>query len=138
MKKINFVTSFNETILKNIGHHFLNSINEQWEPKLPLTCYHHDCKIDSYSLPNNSISYRDLSTLENYKTFKENNSQHNGTEGGQIPYNIKLDSLKWCHKVFALTEHAFELAEKDADAGWLIWIDADSYAQKRCIKNVTR
>jgi hypothetical protein len=133
MRKVNFITSFNETILKNIGHHFLNSVNEQWEPKLPLTCYYHDCKIDSYSLPNNSISYKDLSTLKNYNTFKDNNSQHDGTEGNQIPYNIKLDSLKWCHKVFALTEHAFELAEKDADAGWLIWIDADSYAQKRFV-----
>ena len=33
--------------------------------------------------------------------------------------------------MFALTDHAFSLAEKDKEPGWLIWIDVDSYATKR-------
>ena len=32
-----------------------------------------------------------------------------------------------------LTEYAFELSEKDAQAGWLIWIDADSVSSKRLV-----
>ena len=51
MTKINFVTSFNEDILKNVGHHFLKSVSEQWEPSLQLTCFTHDCSLESYSLP---------------------------------------------------------------------------------------
>lgn len=133
MTDINFVTCFNEDILKGIGHHFLNSVEDQWEPKLSLTCYHHDCSLDSYKLPNGSITYRSLSSLEKYKNYKDTQKVHDGTEGGQIPYNYKLDAMKWGHKVFALTEYAFELAEKKADAGWLIWIDSDSYATKRMV-----
>ena len=50
MSKYNFVTSFNETIYKNIGHHLIKSIDNQFEPALNLTCYYHDCNIDSYKL----------------------------------------------------------------------------------------
>ena len=131
MSNISFITSFNETILKNIGHHFLKSVDEQWEPVMPMTCYYHDCSLESYSLPNGFISYKDLNTSDIYKKFKEDNAQHNGTEGGQIPYNIKLDSIKWCHKVFALTEHVLNTDQKD---GWIVWVDADSYANKRLTK----
>jgi hypothetical protein len=42
-----------------------------------------------------------------------------------------LDATKWCNKVFALTEKAFDLAEEDKEAGWLIWIDADSLCQEK-------
>ena len=56
MSNISFITSFNETILKNIGHHFLKSVDEQWEPVMPMTCYYHDCSLESYSLPNGFIS----------------------------------------------------------------------------------
>ena len=33
--------------------------------------------------------------------------------------------------MFALTDHAFTLAEKDKEPGWLVWVDVDSYASKR-------
>ena len=134
MTKINFVTSFNEDILKNVGHHFLKSISEHWEPSLNLACYTHNCSLESYSLPKNkSISYKQLDDIEDYKTFKETNSIHDGTENGQVAYNWRLDVIRWAHKVYALTEYAFELAEKDKEAGWLIWIDADSFAKKRLV-----
>ena len=136
MTEIRFITSFNEDIYKNIGHHFLKSITEQWEPSLTLTCFHHNCSIESYKLPNNkSISYRSLHDIKDYEDFVKESSIHDGTEGGQIPYNIKLDTSKWCHKVFALTEYAFELVEKiqEGKAGWLIWIDADSFATRRLV-----
>ena len=136
MTKINFITSFNEDILKTVGHHFLKSVSEQWDSSLHLTCYTHDCSLESYSLPKTkSISYKNLHDIKDYETFKVTNKDHDGTEKGQIAYNWILDTLKWAPKVYALTEYAFELAEKDKDAGWLIWIDADSFAKKKLAPN---
>ena len=105
MTKINFVTSFNEDIYKIAGHHLLKSIKDNWKPDLNITCYYHNLDLKNYSiLENNSVSFRKLDKLEEYKTFKEVNIVHDGTEKGQIPYNWRLDATKWCSKVFALTE----------------------------------
>ena len=134
MTKINFVTSFNEDIYKVAGHHLLKSIKDNWKPDLNITCYYHDLDLKNYSvLENNSVSFKNLERIEDYKIFKTVNVDHDGTEKGTIPYNWHLDAVKWSRKVFALTEKAFELAEESKDAGWLIWIDADSLAKKRLV-----
>jgi len=133
MMPINFVTSFNEELLKNLGHLFFKSVEEQWEPNFKVTGYYHDCPIKSYSLPNSFVEYKELKNIKDYENFKKENKVHDGTENGQIPYNLKLDALKWCHKVFALTEHAFQLKENNSNPGWLIWIDVDCYANKRMV-----
>jgi len=127
MNKYNFITSFNETIYKNIGHHFIKSVSNYFEPSLKLKCFYHDCNIGSYNLTKDNVLYESIDTIKEYKTFKDMHSLHDGTEGGQIPYNIKLDAKKNSHKVFALTKYAEAVYKK----GWLIWIDADSYVNKR-------
>jgi len=133
MTKINFVTSFNETIYKTVGHHLFNSIKTNWEPSLKVTGYYHDFDPKNYTIKD--ISLKSLDKVEEYKTYLEVNKEHNGTENSTIDYNWHLDSLRWSHKVYALTEKAFDLAEDSADAGWLIWIDADSLAKKRLVPN---
>jgi hypothetical protein len=133
MTKINFVTSFNETIYKTVGHHLFNSIKTNWEPSLKVTGYYHDFDPKNYTIKD--ISLKSLDKVEEYKTYLEVNKEHNGTENSTIDYNWHLDSLRWSHKVYALTEKAFDLAEESADAGWLIWIDADSLAKKRLVTN---
>ena len=50
--KINFVTSFNETIYKDVGHHLFNSIKNNWEPKIKFTAYHHDFDPKNYDIKN--------------------------------------------------------------------------------------
>ena len=131
--KINFVTSFNEEIYTVVGHHLINSIKNNWEPSIKVTGYYHDFNVKNYIIKD--INLKSLNKLEDYTTFLKVNKEHNGTENNTIPYNWHLDSLRWSHKVFALTEKAFELAEESADAGWLIWIDADSLATKRLVPN---
>ena len=111
MNKYNFITSFNETIYKNIGHHFIKSVSNYFEPSLKLKCFYHDCNIGSYNLTKDNVLYESIDTIKEYKTFKDMHSLHDGTEGGQIPYNIKLDAKRNSHKVFALTEKGFH-AEK--------------------------
>ena len=132
MTKINFVTSFNEEIYKVAGHHLINSIDNNWEPSLKLKCYYHKLDPKNYSFKSD-ISLEPLDSIEEYTEFLKVNKEHDGTEFGKIPYNWRLDALRWSHKVFALTEYAFELSEKDAQAGWLIWIDADSVSSKRLV-----
>ena len=127
---INFVTSFNEDLYNRFGTTFFKSIQENWEPTLKVKAYYHNFPISKYSL-DKTIEYSNLKDNRKYIKFLEDNTKHNGTEDGQIPYNIKLDAIKWCHKMFALTDHAFTLAENNKDAGWLVWIDIDSYANKR-------
>ena len=129
--KINFVTSFNEEIYTVVGHHLINSIKNNWEPSIKVTGYYHDFNPKNYSIKD--ISLKSLNNIEEYKNYLKVNKEHNGTENNTIEYNWHLDSLRWSHKVFALTEKAFELAEESKDAGWLIWIDADSLAKKRLV-----
>ena len=130
MTPINFVTSFNEDLYNRFGTIFFKSIKENWEPTLKIKSYYHDFPISKYSL-DNTIEYSNLKDNRKYIKFLEDNTKHNGTEDGQIPYNIKLDAIKWCHKMFALTDYAFTLTENNKDAGWLVWVDIDSYANKR-------
>ena len=128
--KINFVTCFNEDLYNRFGSLFFKSIYENWEPTLKVKSYYHNFPADKYSLEKH-IDYTNLEEHRKYKRFVKENAVHNGTEDGQIPYNDKLDAIKWSHKMFALTDHAFTLAEKDKEPGWLVWIDVDSYATKR-------
>ena len=128
--KINFVTCFNEDLYNKFGTLLFKSIHENWEPTLKVKAYYHNFPADKYSLEKH-INYTNLEEHRKYKRFVKENAVHNGTEDGKIPYNDKLDAIKWSHKMFALTDYAFTLAEKDKEPGWLIWIDVDSYATKR-------
>ena len=128
--KINFVTCFNEDLYNKFGTLLFKSVYENWEPTLKVKAYYHNFPADKYSLEKH-IDYTNLEEHRKYKRFVKENAVHNGTEDGQIPYNDKLDAIKWSHKMFALTDHAFTLAEKDKEPGWLVWIDVDSYATKR-------
>ena len=135
MTNITFVTSFNENILKDSGHFMLDTLDKNLEPSINLVCYHHDCNLDSYSLPKkDNISFKNLHDVKEHEEFIDTYKKHNGTEDNTIPYNIQLDGIKFSHKVFALTEEAFKLAEESTKPGWLVWIDADSYFKKRITK----
>jgi|TARA_B100001123_G_scaffold278365_1_gene309794 hypothetical protein len=138
MTNINFVTSFNESLFVDTSYKFLESVLDKWEPNINLTCYTHDLDLKNYVVPDvKQIDFKSLHDVPDYNTFQKTFTKHNGTEGKTVDYNWKLDALRWSHKVFALTESAFNLvAEHDmlpatTSLGWLIWIDADSYTLKR-------
>lgn len=67
MKKVNIVTSFNETILKNNGVHLLSSLKQNLDTKINVTAYHHDCKLDAYSLP--KYTYKNLHEVKEHEDF---------------------------------------------------------------------
>ena len=82
-------------------------------------------KLDDLDLPVKDVKYCNLNNIQDMLDYRESMVVHNGTEGGKIQYNWRLDAIKWCHKVYALTETAADphiIQEKD----WLIWLDADT------------
>ena len=132
MTNVNFVTSFNESLFVDTSYKFLESVLDKWEPSVNLNCYTHDVDLNNYAVPDvSNINFKSLHDVEDYSNFQKTFKKHNGTEGQTVDYNWKLDALRWSHKVFALTESAFNLVADGDNPGWLIWIDADSYTLKR-------
>jgi len=127
----NFVTSFNEEGLSVYGMKMLETAARNWRSPLKLTAFYHDFDIDKHDVPRcEHIEYRNLNLITEMIAFRETFADHDGTEKGQIQYNFRLDAIKFCHKVFALTELAFELADDSRDPGWCIWLDADTFTKK--------
>lgn len=138
-----FVTSFNEEGYHEYAKHMLESVAEKWNPEhFKLIAYYHDFDIGTVSTPScDSISFRNLNHVEEMIEYRNRMKIHDGTEGGKMPYNWRLDAIKWCHKVYAMTDLAFEMMEADEkfmlgggipnEDNWLIWIDADTVASKR-------
>ena len=113
------VTAFDENLLKHSTFHLLNEFKENWEPAIEFHCYYYDIDLANYSLPKaKNIFYHNLVEMEEFKQFRTEFPQHNGTEGGAIQYNDILDAQKYMPKVMALTECAFENVDS-----WLIWVD---------------
>ena len=127
----NIVTSFNENGLHTYAMKMLETAARHWHGGLKLTAYYHDFDIDKHDVPRvEHIEYRNLNIIPEMIAFRETFKDHDGTENGKIDYNFRLDALKFCHKVYGLTDKAFELADTSRDPGWLIWLDADTFTKK--------
>ena len=138
-----FVTSFSKEGFDSYAKHMLESVKEKWNPKhFRLVAYYHDFNIEDVPHPVcDTISYRNLNDIEEMLEYRERMKLHDGTEGGKMPYNWRLDAIKWCHKVYAMTDLAFEMMDVDdkyitagiepPENNWMIWIDADTVATKR-------
>ena len=113
------VTAFDETSLQHSTFHLLNEFKDNWEPSIEFHCYYYNLDLANYSLPKaKNIFYHNLMEISDYPDFFKTFAQHDGTEGGKIPYNDILNPLKYIPKVIALTECAF-----DSTNGWLFWFD---------------
>ena len=133
MSKYDIVTSFNPDGLDLYGRNMLNSYKENWAAgNIKLHAWYHDfgdtpfyLRFNELEIPTERINYCNLNNVQDMIDYREKMETHNGTEGGKIKYNWRLDAIKWCHKVYALTETASDphiIQEKD----WLIWLDADT------------
>jgi predicted O-methyltransferase YrrM len=129
---INFVTSMNEEGYNLYGKKMLDSVKEYWDDSLHLTCFYHD--FDMPEENTDRVTFRNLNVIEDMLTYRDAMKPYDGTHGGKTEYNWRMDSIKWCHKVFALTEFSFELMERDHH--WLFWLDADTITTKPFNKNI--
>ena len=129
---VRFVTSFSADGFKRYARKMLFSVIENWKDDLKLIAYYHDFTDDLVEqLPkSDKIEYRNLDNIQDMKNYKQFMKLHDGTEGGKIPYNWRMDAIKWCNKVYALTDLSLEIGEQEARGGWLIWLDADTVTTK--------
>ena len=129
---IRFVTSFSAEGYEQYAKNMLFSVLKYWKDDLQLIAYHHDMPqdvINEFPVGKN-IEYRNLNDVEDMLSYREHMKLHDGTEGGQLAYNWRMDAIKWCHKVYAMTDLSLEISEKEVKGGWLIWLDADTVTTK--------
>ena len=131
--KYDIVTSFNPEGLEVYARNMLNSFDKHWDKEIQLHAWYHDfdeggaffLRTEELEIPTKGIKYANLNNIQDMLEYRESMKVHNGTEGGKIQYNWRLDAIKWCHKIYALTETAADphvIQDKD----WLIWLDADT------------
>lgn len=125
--KYKIVTCFNEDVLNQTGNAVLNQFKNVWSSEIEFHCYHSKIDIDKYSLPQApNIFYHNLEDLAEYGAFLEEYKEHDGTEGGQIPYQEILDPHKFLPRVLAMTE-----CVAHSKNSWMIWIDPDVISKKQ-------
>ena len=131
--KYDIVTSFNPEGLEVYARNMLNSFDKHWDKEIQLHAWYHDfdeggaffLRTEELKIPAKGVKYSNLNNIQDMVEYREAMKVHNGTEGGKIQYNWRLDAIKWCHKIYALTETAADphvIQDKD----WLIWLDADT------------
>jgi hypothetical protein len=125
---IKFVTSFSAAGYEQYAKRMLLSVIENWKSDLKLIAYHHDFPDALVAdLPQSPlIEYRNLNDVVDMVNYRTRMAKYDGTAEGKTPYNWRLDAIKWCHKIYAMTDLSLEISEQDVHGGWLIWLDADT------------
>ena len=111
--KYDIVTSFNPKGLEVYARNMLNSFDKHWDKDIQLHAWYHDFEEAAFyrnfkelDVPSKGVKYSNLNNIQDMLDYRESMKVHNGTEGGKIQYNWRLDAIKWCHKIYALTETA--------------------------------
>jgi len=130
-KNVTVVTSFSEDGWDTYAKDMIWSVAENFAPEIKVVAYYHDFDITTKELPESkNIEYRNLNNLEDMLEFREQFKEYDGTMGGKAIYNFRVDAIKFCHKVFAISDCAFGMVESKENPGWLVWLDADTIITK--------
>jgi len=129
---IRFVTSFSAEGYEQYAKNMLFSVLKYWKDDLQLIAYYHDMPqdvVNEFPVGKN-IEYRNLNDVPDMLAYREAMKEHDGTGKGKVPYNWRLDAIKWCHKVYAMTDTSLQITESEVKGGWLIWLDADTVTKR--------
>jgi len=126
MSKYTFVTAFNKEHFDLYAKQMLESVVDNWNPDdFRLVVYYDGFGSEKPDAPEASfIEYRDLDKLKARQDFITRNKDKNGRYA-EAPYNYRMDAVRFCHKVYAYTDLAYELIDQE-NTGWLVWLDADT------------
>jgi len=119
------ITSFNEEGYKLYAKDMLKSFKKFWNKDVELEAWYHDCKLPADIPRASNIIYKNLNDVKDMINYRKNMARYDGTLGGTVEYDWRRDAIKWCHKVYAMTETARMSSSK-----WLIWLDADTVTHK--------
>lgn len=121
-----FVTSFNAKHYDLYAESMLESVIENWShDDFRLIVYYDGYQAEPSFFPQASfIEYRNLEEVEDRNKFIQRNAKFNGIDH-EGKYNFRLDAVRFCNKVYAYSEVAFEMIRADCK-DWLVWLDADT------------
>lgn len=110
------VTTFSPEGYRLYGARFITSFLKHC-PSVPLVAYHESMDVDQIAP---TLDWRNLDMDQDRKEFiLANQDNPERVSDARFPNH---QSIRFCHKVFALTDAAFK-----QKADWLVWIDADVY-----------
>lgn len=129
---INIVTSFSKKGWATYGKLMVDSCVKYLSDDLHLTVFYHDFDEETIKeFPKtDKITFENLNRCTDMIQYRQEMVRHDGTQGGKMPYNWRLDAIKWCHKVYALTDFSFKLVKEGVQVGWVVWLDADVILKK--------
>jgi hypothetical protein len=110
--KVEAVTTFSRQIWDFYGREFVLGWIKH-APDVPLACYH-----ESQPDPSLPVAWRNLDDDPDRKAFIAKHSRDAEKVG--LPSDYRSQSIRFCHKVFAVTD-----AARKSTADWLVWIDCD-------------
>ena len=125
-----FVTSFTKKHYDIYGEKFLQSVANNWSSDLRLVVYVEGYDdVEELPLANfsSNIEYRHIEHIEARNNFIDRNADKIGNINGT--YDYRWDAVRFCNKVYAYSDLAYELIEDDYK-GWLVWLDADTITTK--------
>ena len=98
---INIVTSFNPKGWETYAKKMIESANKFLSDDLHLTAYYHDFddKTIKQFPKSKNITFKNLNKVPSMLKYRDEMKLHDGTEGKRMPYNCRLDAIKWRHKV---------------------------------------
>ena len=126
-----FVTSFHKKHEDVYARMMLDAVVDKWKPDdFKLLVYLEDYSVEeAQQLPQAEfITYRFLEDIQARTDFIERNKDKNGNFA-EAPYNYRMDALRFCHKVYALSDAMFTLLDEEY-TDWLVWLDADTITKK--------
>ena len=131
--KYTFVTAFNKEHFDVYAKKMLQSVVDNWnQDDFKLIVYYDGYGCQPYDKPDapeaSFIEYRNLDLLKARNDFIERNKDKNG-RFAEAPYNYRMDATRFCHKVYAYTDLAYELIDQEYN-GWMVWLDADTITTK--------
>jgi len=122
MNKYVLVTSFNEEGYKKYGRRMLKSVAKHWSSDIDIHVWYHDFNLPKKKPPrSDNISYHNLNDVPELILFRNRLKDYD-------PVNWRMDAVKFCHKVYALTETCRSLmSDPDDQTPYsLLWLDGDT------------
>lgn len=123
MNKYVAVTSMNKEGYDLYGRRMLESVAQHWSPEIDFYVWYHDWDILSEpDLPGKDVlNFRNLNKVGDLLIFRERMANHK-------PENWRMDAVRFCHKVYAISETARHLVtDIDDETDYqLLWLDADT------------
>ena len=123
MNKYVLVTSFNEDGYKKYGRRMLESVAKYWSEDIDIRIWYHDFDLLAEDgLPEaDHVSYHNLNDVPEMVLFRNRMKDFE-------PPNWRMDVVKFCHKVYAITETCRQLVSDPDDQTpySLLWLDGDT------------